>query len=88
MSEELRLARWLTGCTWAKGSRMLEVMEAARLSDSTSTRLVRKLWGRMMQHKKDGWFGPGFIEELDRNFERGVYTWIDRLDREQRLWSL
>lgn len=40
---ELTLARWLTGLTWAKGARVVEVMEAAQLSPTESPRHTSQL---------------------------------------------
>lgn len=40
---ELALARWLTGRTWAKGARVVEVMEAAQLSLAASPRHTTQL---------------------------------------------
>lgn len=48
---ELTLAHWLTGRTWAKGSRVVEVMEAAQLSLAESPRYTSQLW-RLLQKAK------------------------------------
>lgn len=79
--EELTLARWLTNRAWPKGSRVLEVMKAAKLDDSPSTYLPCKLWRRMLQYKRDGWLTPDYIEELDKNYARSLWTWLDKLQR-------
>lgn len=46
---ELTLARWLTGRTWAKGARIVEVMEAAQLSLAESPRYTSQLWRQLLK---------------------------------------
>lgn len=57
-NEELTLARWLTGHTWAKGSRMIEVMEAAHLTYAGSPRHTSELW-HMLRKDKQVWLTRG-----------------------------
>lgn len=49
---ELALARWLTGRTWAKGARMVEVMEAAQLSLAESPRYTSQLWRQLVTDQR------------------------------------
>lgn len=77
---ELRLARWLTGRTWAKGSRMLEVMEAAELTAEGSPRHVSQLW-RQLAHDQRSWLTQDLVAVIDGEYRKDLWTWFRALDQ-------
>ena len=78
--EELTLARWLTGRTWAKGSRMIEVMEAAYLTYKGSPRHTSELW-HMLLKDKQVWLTRDDIAQIDKDYTRDALAWFTALDR-------
>lgn len=78
--EELTLARWLTGRTWAKGARMFEVMEAAGLLLDRLPRHTSELWHRLVKDKKM-WLQQHHIAEIDKDYARNGWAWFGALDR-------
>lgn len=81
--EELTLARWLTGRTWVKGSRMVEVMEAAHLIYEDSPRHTSELW-RALRGAKKTWLQAYHIDEIDRDYARSALVWFSALANRQR----
>lgn len=77
--EELTLARWLTGRTWAKGTRMVEVMEAAHLTYAGSPRHTSELW-HMLRKDKQVWLTKSLIEVIDGEYPRDLWKWFNVLD--------
>lgn len=78
--EELTLARWLTGRTWAKGTRMVEVMEAAHLTYAGSPRHTSELW-HILRGAKKTWLQAYHIAEIDKDYMRSALAWFTSLDR-------
>ena len=79
-NEELTLARWLTGHTWVKGSRMIEVMEAAHLTYAGSPRHTSELW-HMLRKDKRAWLTRDDITQIDKDYARDALAWFTALDR-------
>lgn len=77
--EELTLARWLTGRTWAKGARVVEVMEAAQLSLAESPRYTTQLW-RQLRKDQNAWLTKSLIEVIDGEYPRDLWKWFNVLD--------
>lgn len=77
--EELTLVRWLTGRTWAKGSRVVEVMEAAQLSLAESPRYTSQLW-RQLRKDQNTWLTKSLIEVIDGEYPRDLWKWFNCLD--------
>lgn len=82
-NEELTLARWLTGRTWAKGTRMVEVMEAAHLTYKGSPRHTSELW-HMLRKDKQVWLTRDVITQIDKDYARDALAWFTALDRLRR----
>lgn len=78
-NEELTLARWLTGRTWAKGARVVEVMEAAQLSLAESPRYTTQLW-RQLRKDQNAWLTKSLIEVIDDEYPRDLWKWFNVLD--------
>lgn len=76
---ELALARWLTGCTWAKGARVVEVMEAAQLSLAESPRYTSQLWRQLVKDQRT-WLTKSLIETIDGEHPRDLWTWFKVTD--------
>lgn len=68
---ELTLAHWLTGRTWAKGSRVVEVMEAAQLSLAESPRYTSQLWRQLLKDQRT-WLTKSLIEVIDGEYPRDL----------------
>lgn len=82
-NEELTLARWLTGHTWVKGSRMIEVMEAAHLTYAGSPRHTSELWHMLLKDKRV-WLTRDDITQIDKDYARDALAWFTALDRLRR----
>lgn len=82
-NEELTLARWLTGHTWAKGVRMAEVMEAAHLTYAGSPRHTSELW-HMLRKDKRVWLTRDDITQIDKDYARDALAWFAALDHLRR----
>lgn len=80
---ELTLAHWLTGRTWAKGSRVIEVMEAAQLS--LAVRLGVKPW--QMGHFRHLYTNRVETEELI-NLRALTRLGAVRNEEDMLAWSL
>lgn len=78
-NEELTLAHWLTGRTWAKGSRVVEVMEAANLAYKGSPRHTSELW-HMLRKDKRVWLTKSLIGVIDSEYLRDLWKWFNALD--------
>lgn len=76
---ELALARWLTGRTWAKGARVVEVMEAAQLSLADSPRYTSQLWQQLVKDQRT-WLTASLIEVIDGEYSRDLWGWFKGLD--------
>lgn len=76
---ELALARWLTRRTWAKGARVVEVMEAAQLSLAESPRYTSQLWRQLVEDQHT-WLTAGLIEVIDGEYPRDFWSWFKGLD--------
>lgn len=76
---ELALARWLTGRTWAKGARVVEVMEAAQLSLAESPRYTSQLWRQLVKDQRT-WLTKSLIEVIDGEYPRDLWQWFKGLD--------
>jgi hypothetical protein len=76
---ELTLARWLTGRTWAKGARVVEVMEAAHLSLAESPRYTSQLWRQLLKDQRT-WLTRSLIEVIDGEHPRDLWKWFNGLD--------
>ena len=76
---ELALARSLTGRTWAKGARVVEVMEAARLSLAESPRYTSQLWRQLVKDQRT-WLTKSLIEVIDGEYPRDLWKWFNGLD--------
>lgn len=76
---ELTLARWLTGRTWAKGARVVEVMEAAQLSLAESPRYTSQLWRQLLKDQRT-WLTESLIEDIDGEHPRDLWKWFNVLD--------
>lgn len=76
---ELALARWLTGRTWAKGARVIKVMEAAQRSLAESPRRTSQLWRQLVKDQRT-WLTKSVIEAIDGEYPRGLWTWSKGLD--------
>lgn len=76
---ELTLAHWLTGRTWAKGSRVVEVMEAAQLSLAESPRYTSQLW-RQLRKDQNTWLTKSLIKVIDGEHPRDLWKWFKVLD--------
>lgn len=76
---ELTLSRWLTGRTWAKGARVVEVMEAAQLSLAESPRYTSQLW-RQLRKDQRTWLTKSLIEVIDGEHQRDLWQWFRGLD--------
>lgn len=70
---------WLTGRTWVKGARMLEVMEAAQLSPAESPRYTSQLWRQLCKDQRT-WLTKSLIEAIDGEYPRDLWKWFDGLD--------
>lgn len=77
--EELTLAHWLTGRTWAKGARVVEVMEAAQLHLAESPRYTSQLWRRLLKDQRT-WLTASLIEVIDGEHQRDLWKWFNVLD--------
>jgi len=82
-NEELTLARWLTGRAWAKGARVVEVMEAAHLTYAGSPRHTSELW-HMLRKDKRVWLTRDVIIAIDKDYARDALVWFTALDRLRR----
>lgn len=82
-NEELTLARWLTGRTWAKGTRMIEVMEAAHLTYKGSPRHTSEL-RHMLRKDKRVWLTRDDLTQIDKDYARDALAWFTALDRLRR----
>lgn len=82
-NEELTLARWLTGHTWVKGTRMAEVMEVAHLTYAGSPRHTSELW-HMLRKAKRVWLTRDDITLIDKDYARDALAWFTALDRLRR----
>lgn len=76
---ELTLAHWLTGRTWAKGSRVVEVMEAAHLSLAESPRHTSQLWRQLVKDQRT-WLTKSLIKVIDGEHQRGLWKWVNILN--------
>lgn len=76
---ELTLARWLTGRTWAKGARVVEVMEAAQLSLAESPRYATQLWRQLVKDQRT-WLTESLIGAIDGEYPRDLWKWFNGLD--------
>lgn len=76
---ELTLARWLTGRTWAKGARVVEVMEAAQLNLAESPRYTSQLWRQLLKDQRT-WLTKSLIEVIDGEYPRDLWKWFNILD--------
>lgn len=76
---EITLAHWLTGRTWAKGSRVVEVMEAAHLSLAESPRHTSLLWRQLVKDQRT-WLTKSLIGVIDGEYPRGLWKWFNVLD--------
>ena len=76
---ELTLARWLTGRTWVKGARVVEVMEAAQLSLAESPRYTSQLWRQLLKDQRV-WLTKNLIEVIDSEYPRDLWKWFNGLD--------
>lgn len=82
-NEELTLARWLTGRDWAKGARVVEVMEAAHLTYAGSPRHTSELW-RMLRKDKRVWLTRDDITQIDKDYARDALAWFTALNHLRR----
>lgn len=73
----------LTGRTWAKGTRMIEVMEAAHLTYKGSPRHTSELW-HMLRKDKRVWLTRDDITQIDKDYARDALAWFTALDRLRR----
>ena len=80
--EELTLARWLTGRTWAKGSSVVEVMKDARLSMEHTLWNTTDLWHTLVKDKK-AWLTQDGIAEIDCDYARDPWAWPAALERKR-----
>lgn len=76
---ELALARWMTGRAWAKGARVVEVMEAAQLSLAESPRYTSQLWRQLVKDQRT-WLTESLIEVIDGEYPRDLWSWFKGLD--------
>lgn len=76
---ELALARSLTGRTWAKGARVVEVMETAQLSLAESPRYTSQLWRQLCKDQRT-WLTKSLIEDIDGEYPRDLWKWFNVLD--------
>lgn len=76
---ELTLARWLTGRTWAKGARVVEVMETAQLSLAEIPRYTSLLWQQLLKDQRT-WLTESLIEVIDGEYPRDLWKWFNDLD--------
>ena len=76
---ELELARRLTRRTWAKGARVVEVMEAAQLSLAESPRYTSQLWRQLVKDQRT-WLTKSLIEVIDGEYPRDLWQWVRGLD--------
>lgn len=76
---ELTLACWLTGRAWAKGARVVEVMEAAQLSLAESPRYTSQLWRQLVKDQRT-WLTESLIEVIDGEYPRDLWAWFKGLD--------
>lgn len=77
--KELTLAHWLTGRTWAKGSRVVEVMEAVQLSLAESPRYTSQLWRQLLKDQRT-WLTKSLIKVIDGEHPRDLWKWFNVLD--------
>lgn len=77
--KELTLARWLTGRTWAKGARVVEVMETAQLSLAESPRHTSLLWRQLCKDQRT-WLTKSSIKAIDGEHPRDLWKWFNGLD--------
>nr|DAF28952.1 MAG TPA: hypothetical protein [Caudoviricetes sp.] len=77
--KELTLAHWLTGRTWAKGARVVEVMETAQLSLAESPRYTSQLW-RQLRKDQSTWLTKSLIRVIDGEHQRDLWKWFNSLD--------
>lgn len=80
--EELALARWLTGRTWAKGSSVVEVMKDAGLSMEHILWSTTDLWHTLVKDKK-AWLTQDDIAEIDSDCARDPWAWPAALERKR-----
>ena len=80
--DELTLARWLTGRTWAKGSSVVEVMKDARLSMEHTLWCTTDLWHTLVKDKK-AWLTQDDIAEIDCDCARDPWAWPAALERKR-----
>lgn len=64
---------------WAKGSRVVEVMEAAQLSLAESPRYTSQLW-RQLCKDQNTWLTRSLIEVIDGEYPRDLWQWFRGLD--------
>lgn len=83
---ELALARWLTRRTWAKGARVVEVMEAAQLSLAESPRYTSQLWRQLVKDQRT-WLTKSLIEAIDGEYPRDLWQWFKGLDSMRAVHS-
>lgn len=76
---ELALARWLTGHTWAKGARVVEVMDAAQLNLVESPRYTSQLWRQLLKDQST-WLTESLIGVIDGEYPRDLWKWFNGLD--------
>lgn len=74
-----RQARWLTRRTWAKGARVVEVMEAAQLSLAESPRYTSQLWRQLVKDQRT-WLTKSLVEVIDGEYPRDLWSWFKGLD--------
>ena len=60
---------------WAKGARVVEVMEAAQLSLAESPRYTSQLW-RQLRKDQRTWLTKSLIRVIDGEHPRGLWTWF------------
>lgn len=77
--KERTLAHWLTGRTWAKGARVVEVMEAAHLSLAESPRYTSLLWRQLCKDQRT-WLTKSLIQVIDGEHQRDLWKWFNILD--------
>jgi hypothetical protein len=64
---------------WAKGARVVEVMEAAQLSLAESPRYTSQLWRQLVKDQRT-WLTASLIEVIDGEYQRDLWGWFKGLD--------
>lgn len=72
-------AAGLTRRAWAKGARVVEVMEAAQLSLAESPRHTSQLWRQLVKDQRT-WLTKSLIEVIDGEYPRDLWKWFNVLD--------